>query len=488
MVFAKIKSLFFNNTSTKQTIFKNTFWLSFSEAITRLLGLFLFIYVANILGATEYGKFAFALSIVYLLNVFYGLTSPQIITREIAQDKEKIKEISAIFSLKVILGILSLILMIIISFFVTNDIFIRKVIWLLSIYVLLTSFLEIILAFVRAKQKMEYEFLMKVFQTILFVSLGFFVIFNFPSIINLSYSYLFSVLISLLVFLFIFHFKIHPLKFDFNIEVWKRILIMSWPLALISIFSTLYNQIDSAMMGFWGQLTQTGWYNASYKIIGASLIPANLIALSFYPSISRAFKESKEKFQQLWEYHFSLMIFLAIPIMIGGLILAPKIINFFYDSSYAPSVFAFKILIIMAGTIMFYIPLQQGLIIINQQVKFFWAVFIGVFVNVGLNYFLIPKFSLYGAAVATVITNFIILLILIIFSIKLMPIKLFNSKVFLSIITALISTLIMYFVITNEFIYSLHIILSIFIGGLVYLICFFGVYKVLNKILNIKND
>jgi O-antigen/teichoic acid export membrane protein len=468
MFLKRIKSLFLDNNNTRQTIFKNTFWLSLSEVITRILGLFLFIYVANILGATEYGKFAFALSIVYLLNVFYGLTSSQIITREIAQDREKIKEISAIFSLKIILGLASLFLVIASSFFISQDLVVRKIILILAIYNLLNSFIEIIWAFFRARQKMEYEFLMKISQTILFVSLGFFVIFNYPSIVNFSYAYLFSTLVILLIFLVIFHIKIEPLKFSINKPIWKKILSLSWPLALVSIFSTIYNQTDSAMMGFWGQLTETGWYNASYKIIGVSLVPANLIALSFYPTISKAFKETKEKFQKLWDYFLGIMILLAVPLVIGGIVLAPKIINFVYDSSYFPSILSFQILIIMAGIVILSIAFQQMLIVINQQKKFFWVVLAGTVINIILNFILIPRLSLYGAGIATVITNLIIFIFLIIFSIKYVPVKVFNIKTLIIVLTAVISSYAMYFIIKYQPVYSLNIILSVLIGVIVY--------------------
>jgi len=470
MNIGEIKALFLNNSTTKQTIFKNTFWLSFSEVITRLLGLFLFIYVANILGATEYGKFAFALSVVYILNIFYGLTSPQIITKEIAQDKEKVKEMSAIFSLKIILGLASLILVIASLFFVSHDPVVREVIIILAIYNLLNSFMETIWAFFRAKQKMEYEFLMKVSQTIVFVSLGFFVILNYPSIINFSYAYLFSSLAILLVFLAIFHIKVQSLKFSVDKPVWKKILSLSWPLALVSIFSTIYNQTDSVMLGFWGQITETGWYNASYRIIGVVLVPASLIALSFYPSISKSFKDSKEKFQKLWDYFLGIMISLAIPLVSGGMILAPKIINFVYDQSYFPSILSFRILIIMAGIVILCTAFQQMLVIVNQQRRFFWVVLAGTIINIILNSILIPKLSLYGAGIATVITNLIILIYSIILSVKYVPAKVFNIRTLIFLLTAFISSYIMYLIVGCQQIYSLNIVLSILIGGVSYLL------------------
>ena len=41
----------------------------------------------------------------------------------------------------------------------------------------------------------------------------------------------------------------------------------------------LINQIDSAMMGYLGQTTQTGWYNAASKIAKVSAVAAPDIQL-----------------------------------------------------------------------------------------------------------------------------------------------------------------------------------------------------------------
>ena len=78
------RAFFLKNLSTKQTIAKNTFWLAVAEGITRFLKLFLIIYVARILGATEYGKFTFALAFVSLFAIFSDLGLSQITTREFA--------------------------------------------------------------------------------------------------------------------------------------------------------------------------------------------------------------------------------------------------------------------------------------------------------------------------------------------------------------------------------------------------------------------
>jgi len=473
-------SFFLKNSGTKQTIAKNTFWLAIAEGITRLLKLFLIIYVARILGATEYGKFTFALAFVSLFAVFSDLGIPQITTREFARDKEKEKQFSDVLSLKLVLGIGTLILICFSSFFITPNLLIRRIIWILGLYIVISSLLELIYAFFRARQKMEFEAWTKILQAVITTGIGLFIIFRFPSVQYLSLAYLFAVLFVLFSALVFLHFKIYRLRLTFNINIWRNILVMSWPLALAGVFGTIYSQTDSVMMGYWGQVTQVGWYNAAYKITGVALIPAILISTSFFPVLSKFFKESKEKLQSTWNYYAKTMIFLAIPLVVGGTTLASKIISFVYGTSYLPSVLAFQILIIMAGITFFCYPLNQALIISNQQRKLFWVTLLGAILNVGLNLILIPKYSLYGAAFTTVVTLFLIFLLLYKFVSEFTPIKPFTLKFLFSFVNIGLSSFVMYLVISQQIIYNLNIFLSVFVGALVYLICFFAISKLTN--------
>lgn len=479
-IFLRPRAFFLENLWVKQTIFKNTFWLVMADGITRLLKLFLFIYIARILGANEYGKFAFALAFVGLFAIFFDLGISQIVIREISRENRKEKEFPAILSLKLLLSVVTLFLILLGSFFITSDSQIQKIIWVLAIFSVIEGISAIIFSFFQAKQKMEYQAFSKILEAMLVTAFGFFILFNFPSAQNLSYAYLFSAFLTLIFISLFFHFKFFYLKFSFNLSIWKEYLSLAWPLALAGVFGTIYSQTDSVMMGYLGQISQVGWYNAAQKIIGVTVIPAALISTSFFPALNSAFSQSKEKFQKIFNYFFGVMIFLAFPIVVGGTVLAQKIIDFVYDPSYFPSILTFQILILMAGINMLSFPFGQILVVFNQQKKIFWITLSGAIVNVILNFILIPKYSLYGAAVATVITVFIVLFLFFQFTRKLTPIKIFNLKLLLIFIGATFAVIPMYFVITQPKIYHLHVFISILIGAVIYLICFL-VYNFLSN-------
>jgi polysaccharide transporter, PST family len=208
--FINIKSLLLENKTVRQTVIKNTFWLGIAETVSRVLRLVLVIYVARILGATEYGKFTFSLAFISLFLIFYEFGLPLIITREFAGEKNKEEEFYSLLSLKFILSLGTLILILLGSFFVTPDRSIREIILILSLFSLTSSFLGIFYAFFQAGQRMEYQAGAVILQSTIVTFAGIFVLLNFPSVRNLSYSYLFSSLAALSFVLFFFHLKILP--------------------------------------------------------------------------------------------------------------------------------------------------------------------------------------------------------------------------------------------------------------------------------------
>jgi len=476
----KIKNFLFSNIHQKQIIFKNTFWMGLSEVITRLAKLFLVIFIIRSLGATEYGKFSFAMSFVSIFVIFIDLGISSILTREFAKDQRQEEKFSALLSLRLILGTLTVILVNLGSFFITQDPTIRRIILILSFYIFLAEFSGIFFCFFKARQKMEYEAWIKIIQTIILVGAGFGILAMLPSITALSYAYVISAIFTLIITLIFFCTKIAHLKFAYDKTIWKEFLANSWPIALVGAISSIYNSTDSVMMGYFKQITQTGYYNAVYKIVAVSLLPMTLIIQSFYPALSSKIKE-KEKYKKIWNTQFQIMVFLSMPLLTAGMILAPKIIQFLYGQEFLAAVLAFRILLIGAFLIYLYIPYRETLIIFNLQKKLFKVVFLGMIINIVLNYILIPKYSLNGASLATIVTHLFVFINLVILTARHTYVslnKLANLK--LIGISLIASFLMGCFLVLNL---KLHIIPLILIGSIIYFVVFaiFNAKQIIQK-------
>ena len=476
----KIARFLLENIGIKQIILKNTFWLMLAEGISRFLEFILIIYIIRILGVTEFGKFTFALAFVSMFIVLSDFGLSDIITRDFARDEKEEKEFPAIFSLKILLSIGTLLLIAASSFVIISDPLIRTMMWLLGASLLFNGFITILCVFFRSRMRMEYEAWVKIFQAIFLAITGFYIIFNFPSAKNLSYGYLIASLVVFIFLILFFSFRIQHLRFIWNRDVWKKFLGRSWPLGFAMIFGSIYLYIDSIMLGFWGQIAEVGWYNAAYKITNAPLVVMALISMSFYPALSKFLKESKERFQKLWNYQMETMIILAMPLMAVGMLVASKIIVFFYGVSFTPSIPVFRLLILVAGINFLYISYGIALVVFNQQKKHLLICLITASVNIILNFILIPRYSFYGAGLATLFSYIVLFVLTIEFSRRFTPIAIFNLKLAKVLAAAAISSIIMFMVIRQPLIYyGCNFIILFLIGVAVYFIALLLFYRLL---------
>ena len=475
----RIKNLFFKNQGTRQVIFKNTFWLAFAEGSASALKLFVLIFAARILGATDYGKFTFAFSFVTIFSLFFDLGLVQTLIREFSKDPEKEKHFSSIISLKLITSAIALGVIAVSSVLSMPEGIIRKVVFILALYVLLGDFMNIFYAFFRARQKMEYEAFYRIFQALLVLGISFFALSREQSFIWLAYAYFISAFFTVIFVAVFFHFKISPLNLSFKKEIWKKFLAISYPFAFLTGVTTiLYNNLDSVMLGFFGQITQNGWYNAAYKMIFVALFPMSFVSQSFFPALSAAVNDSKARLQRLWHFQVGAMIFLALPVFFGGFLLSNQIINKFYSPEFIPSVAVFQILLVTAVLIYFYISFQNILIALNHQKKVLITLAVALGLNAILNWFLIPRYSLYGVAAGSVFVHLFILITLIILTARFAGVNPIDRELIKIFLISLIASVIMYFAL--RFL-NRGLFFSVPMGAGIYFIFFFGLKMLAEK-------
>ena len=78
----KIKSFLFENKTAKQTVAKNTVWLSISNFGGRIIKATIIIYGARVLGAAGYGVFSYAVTLAGFFTLFVDPGINAVLVRE----------------------------------------------------------------------------------------------------------------------------------------------------------------------------------------------------------------------------------------------------------------------------------------------------------------------------------------------------------------------------------------------------------------------
>ncbi|MFH1536964.1 MAG: flippase [Patescibacteria group bacterium] len=392
-------------------ILGNTIWISLSQGIGKLAAFILLIFIARYLGDEMYGKFSFAMSLVGILVVVADFGMGVLLIREVARKKELTKKyLENILVLKMFFSVIAYGLIYLCLIILQKDEITVQLTILAGIFIVINSFELLFYTVFRAWEKMKFEAITKIIYDFSLLGIGMLFIWKGFSAQMLMTSYIIATCISFIIsFTFIRkYFTKFKLEFDFSFS--KKILKQSWPFALSSIFIILYFKIDTVMLSSMRSDQEVGWYNAAYNLVFALFMIPTVFDIIFYPILSKAFS-NKSEFKYVCKKLFTYAICIAIPAGLLVFFLREPLVNIIYADKYPLAIpilgiLVWSFIINFINRFHFIINSANLQILITKQMA------LGVLLNIGLNFFLIPKYGTIGAAWATVAAEILGILVL----------------------------------------------------------------------------
>lgn len=403
----KIKQALFHNTSTRQTVAKNTIWLAISNIGGRLLRAGIIVYAARVLGAANWGSFSYALTIAAFLAVFVDIGINAIITKSIASGdtpEHRSQILSTTFYIKMVLLAIGITLITLISPYLT----VAGIQTLIPIVILIFAFdtlREFGFALTRALERMEYEAGLFLLTNASIVGLGFWFITISPTTTSLAYAYALGGAIGMLATFFVFRKHFGQLLTRFNWKLVKPLLAQAWPFAISGILGVLMLNTDILIIAWKLSPTEVGLYSAPQRIIQLLYVLPSIVATSVLPAFSRLALADKGRFRAVLERVTSFMVAVAVPMAIGGAMLSKEIMLLLYGAEYTPSALPFAILCITLLVDFIAVILNNALFAHGRQKRLVVYFAIGGLLNVVLDLVLIPGYGIAGCAAATLIAQ-----------------------------------------------------------------------------------
>lgn len=228
-------------------------------------------------------------------------------------------------------------------------------------------------------------------------------------------------------------------KFNFKGIKLKQHLIPVFILAGSAFLESIYGKIDITMLGAMASDSGTGLYSYAHKTIILVISACTAITTVFMPKLSYYYKSDTEKFNNILKLGLKVLMFVSIPFCVATLILAPKIMVVLYGTEFSSAgltlrIFAPLIIIASFGDIICY----QLTICTGHEKMRLPAAFIGTIINIALNFILIPILFENGAAIASIISEFLINIYLFIKIRKIISIPFDYKALLISIVTTLL--------------------------------------------------
>ncbi len=403
----KIKTLLFENITSKQTVAKNFFWLSLSQFAGKLIrGLFI-IFAARLLGASEYGIFSYALGLAGFFTLFADLGINSILTKEASREPERSSFYFATsFWIKVILLFFTSLLLIFVAPYFSKIESIETLLYFVAILTIFDNLREFFNAYFRAKEKMEFEALVNVSMNIAIAVIGAIVLYHSQTAKAVTISYVGSAGVGLLIAGFIIRKELKKIISAFDKRLVQPTIKAALPIAILGFLGVFMLNIDIIIIGWFRSAADIGLYSAGQKIVQLLYTMPIIIAGALFPALSRAASnKDSRKVSLIMEKGMAAIFAFAIPITLGGIILAKPLINILYGAEYLPAILTFQILLLTNIVIFPQALLSNFVLAYNKQKKLAFYVGLAALGNVILDIIFIPKFGIAGAAAATVIVQ-----------------------------------------------------------------------------------
>lgn len=403
--------------NTARRIAKNTGVLLVAQIISMVLGFFYIMYTARYLGAEGFGVLSFALAFTGMFGIFSDMGLSQLIVREVARDKTLAgKYVGNAIFIKIILSIFTLFFI-----FIAINIFNYPqktivVVSLIALSVIVGAFNKIFYSIFQAFEKMEFQSIGQIISSVLLFSGAMIAIFYEYDIVAFALLYLVVSIVNLVYSLFISISKFTKPTIKYEYIFWKELFKEGLPFAITGISINIYLWIDTVMLSILKGDEVVGLYNAAYRIVLVLLFIPVIFNYSIFPLMSQYFISSENALKISFQKLFKSMIFIGLPLGFGIMVIADKIVLLIYGNQFINSIIILQILIWSAVLIFARSPFERLLESINRQTLVTTIFIIGALFNVTANLILIPKYSYIGAGIATVFTDLIVLIFLIIYT------------------------------------------------------------------------
>lgn len=385
----------------------NTTWLMAEQILRIIAGILVGIWVARYLGPEQFGIFSYVLAFTTIFGGIAKLGLDGILVRElIHQPKLQNTYMGTAFWLKVIGAVMVTVFMACIVPFTSNDATTNLYIFIIAGGLFFQGFEVVEFYFqsqVLAKLisickviQLIFSSIIKVYLVLIQADLFWFVCVTSLDMFSLAFSYFIA-----------YRIKGNASFFKcFDVEIAKKLLKDSWMLVFSSMVVMIYMRIDQIMIKEMLGDYEVGIYSAAVKLSEAFYFIPVLLSASVFPAIINARKESAALYQKRMQRLYTFLIWLAIIVALPITLLSEWLIMLLFGEAYLPAGQVLMIHIWAAVFVFMGVAFSKYLLAENLQKIAFQRTLLGAIANVCLNFILIPKYGLKGAAIATLLAQF----------------------------------------------------------------------------------
>ncbi len=433
-------------TAKVSNIARNTSYFTAALIVQKAITFLYFIILARYFIPEALGKYYFAQSFTTIFSIFIDLGMANVLIREIAKlnssnteagipvlgenpktnyvgedcqssinslnnNDSTQKLLGAIIGIKIPLALISTLLVVLFVNILHYPALTKHLVYLSAICMVLDSFTLTIFSIIRGFHNLKFESISSVVYQL--ISMGFGVIllkFGFGltwQMITSVMASTFNIVFAVILIKYKWKLKLRP-KFDK--KLFKKIVLLTLPFSLYAILQRVYAYLDSVILSLLAGDKSVGLYQVAFKIINALQFLPMAFAASVYPAFAAYWSKNRDQLSITFERSMNYLIIISLPISVGVIVLADKIILLF-KTEYGASILPLQINMIALIFIFINFPIGALLNACDKQKVNTRNMAATLSVSILMNIILIPRLHAVGASLTVVFTNILMFIL-----------------------------------------------------------------------------
>jgi len=391
--------------SQPRQILKNTVVLTVSDLIDKVGNIVITLIIARLLHASGLGVYSTATTYYSVIALSGAMGAMNFLVREIARDLTKTNRYVvhlAVLGIGISAALIAVLLAVLPVLNYSPEL-------ATSTYVIILAIIPGTLVIIQeavfvAHQRTEFITATKLLSTIVNVVISLVLLLYGYGVVSLLIAFVIEqYLVTICYFYFINRF-ICRLHWEFELAYVPTLVREIKTFAALSLLAALFARPEVIMLSILKDDAATGYYSAALKIVSLWYFLPQIFMTNVYPVLSRSYQQTEAKFQLIQDKSLKYLLVISLPLTVGMIAAARPIVYLFNGPGIDAAV---PILRVLAWSLLLNAlnaVLWRVLAARNQQHLDLRTRIVTIVVRLGGSYVFIVALAAYGAAVATVLS------------------------------------------------------------------------------------
>lgn len=390
---------------TRKNVLGNIFWIFFDKAFILLLKFLVGVKIANHYGADTFGHYQYIASIVGFSPLLYEIINERIVQKFFSSEKGVHQTIiNSVTIGRFILSTITLLAGFIYCWYLNSS---ENTFWIFFWLIINNTFINLFFGI-----QSFYENQLKARKIVVPVNLtkalaygviNYLITLDVP-IVYIPFMHALGSIFSLIIILIIY-LREFPIQLNWNFTILKNIISESKFLWISTTAFVIFSQMDKVMLGSIIDNASVGVYSIALLLSTVTQMLLTPIRNTAFPMLL-SYKDDKANFKRAYLKFSRQTVGVYLLLIPSSIIVLKYTFHLFFVSDYDDCLEVYNILVIFIF-IQAVCNLQTSYLTIYNKTKYLlYKNVIGMVLNLILNFVLINKVGIYGAAIATTITQF----------------------------------------------------------------------------------